>query len=56
MSDCPEPDLSSDVNIQLHVCFDFLTKAISNLRENTESMTQDIGEISKTGNNSCLFA
>ncbi|XP_053175919.1 E3 ubiquitin/ISG15 ligase TRIM25-like [Scomber japonicus] len=48
MSDCPEPDLSSDVNIQLHVCFDFLTKAISNLRENTESMTQDIGEISKT--------
>ena len=53
MSDCPEPDLSSDVNIQLHMPFDFVTKAISDLREKLESMIQAVGEISKTSNISC---
>ncbi|XP_062276615.1 uncharacterized protein LOC133981779 [Scomber scombrus] len=47
-SDCPEPDLSSDVNVQLHMCFDFVTNSISALRENPERMMQDIREISKT--------
>ncbi|XP_062277615.1 E3 ubiquitin/ISG15 ligase TRIM25-like [Scomber scombrus] len=48
MSDCPEPDLSSDVNIQLQMPFDFVTKAISDLRDKLESMIQAVGEISKT--------
>lgn len=46
--DCTEPDLSSDVNIQLHTPFDFVTKAISDLRDKMESVAKSIAQISET--------
>ena len=56
MCDRPEPDMSSNVNVQLHASFDFVTKANSDFREKLESMVQAVGEISVTSNNSCVFA
>ncbi|XP_045898039.1 E3 ubiquitin/ISG15 ligase TRIM25-like [Micropterus dolomieu] len=46
--DCPEPDASSDFSILLHTPFDFVTKAISNLRDTMENMAKTIAEISET--------
>lgn len=46
--DGPEPDMSSDLNIQLHTPFDFVTKAISNARDEMENMSKAIAEISET--------
>ncbi|XP_044212390.1 E3 ubiquitin/ISG15 ligase TRIM25-like [Thunnus albacares] len=48
MCDRPEPDMSSNVNVQLHASFDFVTKANSDFREKLESMVQAVGEISVT--------
>ncbi|XP_029288735.1 LOW QUALITY PROTEIN: tripartite motif-containing protein 16-like [Cottoperca gobio] len=46
--DCPEPDLSSDFDIQLHTPFDFVTKAISDLRVQMDNVAKAIAEISQT--------
>lgn len=46
--DSTEPDVSSDVNLQLHTPFDFVTKAISDLRDKMESVAKCIAQISET--------
>ncbi|XP_019957786.2 E3 ubiquitin/ISG15 ligase TRIM25-like [Paralichthys olivaceus] len=46
--DCPEPDESPDFNIHLHTSFDSMTKAICNLRDQMENITQAIAEIPET--------
>ncbi|XP_022610427.1 tripartite motif-containing protein 47-like [Seriola dumerili] len=46
--DCPEPDVSSDFNIHLHTSFDFVTKAISDLRDKMENIAKAIAEITVT--------
>lgn len=48
MFDCPEPDMSSDNDIQLHTPFDFVAKAVSDLRDKMESMAKAFAEISET--------
>uniref|UniRef100_A0A8D3AC81 AGBL carboxypeptidase 2 n=2 Tax=Scophthalmus maximus TaxID=52904 RepID=A0A8D3AC81_SCOMX len=45
---CPEPDESPDLNTHIHISFDFVTKAISDLRDNMENITKAITEISET--------
>ncbi|XP_041852185.1 tripartite motif-containing protein 16-like [Melanotaenia boesemani] len=45
--DCTEPQASSDFNIQLHTPFDFVTKAISELKGKMELMAKDIEQISE---------
>ncbi|XP_035520633.1 tripartite motif-containing protein 16-like [Morone saxatilis] len=45
--DCPEPDVSADFNIHLHAPFDFVTKAISNLRDKMENLAKTIAEMSE---------
>ena len=47
MFDRPEPDMSSEVNVQLHAPFDFVTKAISDLKEKLESLMQAVADISQ---------
>ncbi|XP_008285328.1 tripartite motif-containing protein 16-like [Stegastes partitus] len=42
------PDVSSDYNIQLHTSFDFVAKAVSDLRDKMETMAKAFAEISKT--------
>ncbi|XP_071360296.1 E3 ubiquitin/ISG15 ligase TRIM25-like [Trachinotus anak] len=46
--DCPEPDASSDFSIHLHTSFDFVTKAISDLREKMENIAKAIAETTET--------
>ncbi|XP_030586859.1 tripartite motif-containing protein 16-like [Archocentrus centrarchus] len=46
--DCTEPDVSCDVNSQLHTPFDFVTKVLSDLRDKMENMSRAIGQISET--------
>uniref|UniRef100_A0A4W6ES87 B30.2/SPRY domain-containing protein n=1 Tax=Lates calcarifer TaxID=8187 RepID=A0A4W6ES87_LATCA len=46
--DHPEPDVSSDFNIHLNTSFDFVTKAISDLRDKMENIATAIAEISET--------
>lgn len=46
--DWTEPDVPSDFNIQLHTPFDFVTKAVSDLREKMETMAKAFAEISET--------
>lgn len=57
--DCTEPDMSSDVNIQLQTPFDFVSKALSDLRDKMENMSKAIGQISETSKMlnllKCLF-
>ncbi|XP_069018059.1 E3 ubiquitin/ISG15 ligase TRIM25-like [Embiotoca jacksoni] len=43
-----EPVVSSDVNIELQTPFDFVTKAISDLRDKMETIAKAIAEISET--------
>uniref|UniRef100_A0A3Q1FQD0 E3 ubiquitin/ISG15 ligase TRIM25-like n=1 Tax=Acanthochromis polyacanthus TaxID=80966 RepID=A0A3Q1FQD0_9TELE len=45
---CPEPDMSSDCDIQLHTPFDFVAKAVSDLRDKMESISKAFAEISET--------
>ena len=45
--DRPEPEVSSDVSIHLHTSFDFVTKAISHLRDKIENMTKVIAELAE---------
>ncbi|XP_061578546.1 E3 ubiquitin/ISG15 ligase TRIM25-like [Cololabis saira] len=43
--DSTEPDASSDLSIQPHTSFDFVTRAVSDLTEQMESMAQSIEEL-----------
>uniref|UniRef100_A0A3Q1BTW3 E3 ubiquitin/ISG15 ligase TRIM25-like n=1 Tax=Amphiprion ocellaris TaxID=80972 RepID=A0A3Q1BTW3_AMPOC len=45
---CKEPDMSSDYDIQLNTPFDFVAKAVSDLRDKMESMAKAFAEISET--------
>ncbi|KAM8751900.1 E3 ubiquitin/ISG15 ligase TRIM25-like [Acanthopagrus schlegelii] len=45
--DSPESDVSSDDNIDLHGSFDFVTKAISDLRGKMENIAKAIAELSE---------
>ncbi|KAJ4938298.1 hypothetical protein JOQ06_002920 [Pogonophryne albipinna] len=46
--DCPEADLSSDVDIEQQTPFDFVKRAISDLRDRMENVSIAIAEISQT--------
>ncbi|KAF3689036.1 Tripartite motif-containing protein 16 Estrogen-responsive B box protein [Channa argus] len=45
--DHTEPTVSNSFNLQLHTCFDFVTTAISDLRDKMEIMTKAIAEMSE---------
>ncbi|XP_029992726.1 tripartite motif-containing protein 16-like [Sphaeramia orbicularis] len=44
----PESNMSTDVNIQLHAAFDFVTTAISDLKGKLESMVRALEDIAET--------
>lgn len=46
--DCPEADVSSEFNVSLDAPFDFVTKAISDLRDKMENVAKAIAEMSET--------
>ncbi|XP_075993629.1 uncharacterized protein LOC142988366 [Genypterus blacodes] len=48
MFDCSEPELSSGANIRLHSPFDFVTKAVNNMRKKLENIAKAIADISET--------
>ncbi|XP_010749661.3 tripartite motif-containing protein 16 [Larimichthys crocea] len=45
--DRPEPDESSDFNVDLHTPFDFVTKAISDLRDKMENISKAIAVLTQ---------
>lgn len=47
--------MSSDFNIHLYSPFDFVTKAISDLRDKVENMAKAIAEISETSKKIALL-
>ncbi|XP_040893781.1 E3 ubiquitin/ISG15 ligase TRIM25-like [Toxotes jaculatrix] len=46
--DRPETEVSTDFNIHLHTSFDFVTRAISELRDKLENLGKAVAEISET--------
>lgn len=53
--DSPECDVSSDDNIDLHGSFDFVTKAISDLRGKMENIAKAIAELSEESKKTPVF-
>lgn len=47
--------MSSDLDIHLHLPFDFVTKAISDLRDKMENIAKAIGKLSEERKNLFLF-